>query len=110
MHWFNQNRLHSSIGYLTPLEKENTYYRENNPQSHPALGEPALHQTRGGSYFAAREWMYESRVLWVMPAVAAVFVPLGMAMIVRYVMLGTRAVEAHACVCRFCGAPGVAAG
>lgn len=31
VHWFNESRLHSSIGYLTPLEKENEYYRENNP-------------------------------------------------------------------------------
>lgn len=42
-HWFNENRLHSSIGYLTPIEKENKYYRENNPQHQPALGKPALH-------------------------------------------------------------------
>jgi hypothetical protein len=39
VHWFNENRLHSSIGYLIPLEKENQYYRENNPQSQPAMGE-----------------------------------------------------------------------
>ena len=43
VHWFNENRLHSSIGYLTPVEKENEYHREINPQSQPALGEPALH-------------------------------------------------------------------
>ncbi|MEV8026167.1 IS3 family transposase [Microbacterium sp. NPDC080220] len=43
VHWFNENRLHSSIGYLTPIEKENEYYRENNPQHQPALGELALH-------------------------------------------------------------------
>ncbi len=43
VHWFNENRLHSSIGYLTPIEKENEYYRENNPQSQPAMGELALH-------------------------------------------------------------------
>ncbi|WP_396642744.1 IS3 family transposase [Microbacterium sp.] len=43
VHWFNENRLHSSIGYLTPIEKENEYYREINPQSQPALGELALH-------------------------------------------------------------------
>ena len=43
IHWFNEDRLHSSIGYLTPIEKENEYYRENNPQSQPVLGEPALH-------------------------------------------------------------------
>ena len=43
VHWFNENRLHSSINYLTPIEKENTYYRQNKPQSQPALGELALH-------------------------------------------------------------------
>ncbi|MCW4352593.1 IS3 family transposase [Hoyosella sp. YIM 151337] len=43
VHWFNENRLHSSIGYLTPTEKENEYYRENTSQYQPALGEPALH-------------------------------------------------------------------
>lgn len=36
--WFNQNRLHSAIGYLTPVEQEDEYYRENNPQRQPALG------------------------------------------------------------------------
>ena len=43
VHWFNENRLHSSIRYLTPIEKENEYYRETNPQSQPALGELTLH-------------------------------------------------------------------
>jgi len=43
VHWFNENRLHSSIGYLTPVEKENEYYREINPQQQPQLGELALH-------------------------------------------------------------------
>ena len=43
VHLFKQNRLHSSIEYLTPIEKENEYYREMNPQHQPTLGEPALH-------------------------------------------------------------------
>ena len=43
VHWFNGNRLHSSIDYLTPIEKENTYYREITSQSQPALGKLALH-------------------------------------------------------------------
>jgi putative transposase len=43
IHWFNEDRLHSSIGYLTPIEKENEYYRENNSPSRPVLGELALH-------------------------------------------------------------------
>lgn len=42
VHWFNKNRLHSSIGYLTPIEKENEYYREMNSHSQPALAELAL--------------------------------------------------------------------
>lgn len=33
VHWFNENRLHSSIGYLTPIEKENEYYREMTPST-----------------------------------------------------------------------------
>ncbi|WP_312099852.1 integrase core domain-containing protein, partial [Corynebacterium dentalis] len=43
VHWFNENRLHSSIGYLTPIEMENKYYREMTSQSQPALGKLALH-------------------------------------------------------------------
>lgn len=43
VHWFNENRLHSSIGYLTPIEMENAYYREINYQRQPMLGELALH-------------------------------------------------------------------
>ena len=41
--WFNEYRLHSSIGYFTPIEKENQYYREINPRRQLASGEPALH-------------------------------------------------------------------
>ncbi len=43
VHWFNENRLHSSIGYLTPIEMENAYYREINSRQQPLLGELALH-------------------------------------------------------------------
>ena len=43
VHWFNENRLHSSIGYSTPLEYEQKYYRENTPQQHPLRGATALH-------------------------------------------------------------------
>jgi putative transposase len=25
--WYNARRLHSSIAYLTPIEKEDSYYR-----------------------------------------------------------------------------------
>jgi putative transposase len=43
VHWFNEHRLHSSIGYLTPLEAEQQYYRHNNPRQRELSGEPALH-------------------------------------------------------------------
>lgn len=43
VHWFNENRLHSSIGYLTPIEMENAYYREINTRQQPLPGELALH-------------------------------------------------------------------
>ncbi len=43
VHWFNENRLHSSISYLTPTEYEDAYYRETNPQRQPVLGKLALH-------------------------------------------------------------------
>ena len=42
MHWFNEHRLHSSIGYLTPIEAEQQY-REMNPRQQPLSGERALH-------------------------------------------------------------------
>ena len=41
--WYNNGRLHSSIGYTTPTEHEYAYYAETNPQNQPVLGEPALH-------------------------------------------------------------------
>ena len=43
VHWFNENRLHSAIGYLTPIEMETLYYRENTTQKQPLLGELTLH-------------------------------------------------------------------
>lgn len=41
--YFNRHRLHSSIGYTTPIEHEQQYYRHHNTQEQPLLGEPALH-------------------------------------------------------------------
>ena len=29
VHWFNETRLHSSIGHVPPVEYENAYYRDN---------------------------------------------------------------------------------
>lgn len=43
VHWFNTARLHSALDYATPLEYENTYYRQINPRQQPLPGQPALH-------------------------------------------------------------------
>ncbi len=43
VHWFNENRLHSSIGYLTPIEMEDLYSRDNTTREQPILGELTLH-------------------------------------------------------------------
>ncbi|QYG91741.1 transposase [Iamia sp. SCSIO 61187] len=43
VHWFNEVRLHSSLGYLPPVEFEDDYYRHLNPRDHPVPGEPSLH-------------------------------------------------------------------
>jgi putative transposase len=43
VHWFNHNRLHSSIGYTTPVEYETAYYRHNPARPQPLPGEPSLH-------------------------------------------------------------------
>ncbi len=43
VHWFNQHRLHSALDYVPPIEHEQAYYRQNDPQQQPLPGEPALH-------------------------------------------------------------------
>jgi len=43
VHWYNTARLHSSLDYVTPIEHETTYYRQNDPRQQPLPGEPALH-------------------------------------------------------------------
>ena len=40
--WFNQTRIHSQLGYVTPIEHEAAYYA----QEHPLLAEPTLRSTR----------------------------------------------------------------
>ncbi len=42
VHYYNEYRLHSAIGYLTPIEYEQ-YHRQINPRPQPQPGEPALH-------------------------------------------------------------------
>jgi putative transposase len=41
--WFNEIRLHSEIGYVTPIEFEAHHYRQIDSQPHPRLGEPSLY-------------------------------------------------------------------
>lgn len=43
VHWFNTNRLHSAIGYATPIEFEDHYYRHINTRQHQLSTEPSLH-------------------------------------------------------------------
>ena len=43
VHWFNTARLHSSLDYVTPIEYETEYYRQNNPRQQLLPEEPALH-------------------------------------------------------------------
>jgi len=49
VHWFNQTRLHSSLGHVPPIEYETEYYRHNTARQQPLPGEPNLRLTRGGS-------------------------------------------------------------
>ena len=43
VHWFNENRLHGSIGNVPPLEYEAAYYRQNDLAQQPLPGELTLH-------------------------------------------------------------------
>jgi putative transposase len=43
VHWFNETRLHSSIGHVPPIEFEADRYRHINPRQQPLPGEPSLH-------------------------------------------------------------------
>lgn len=43
VHWFNEHRLHSSIGHVPPVEYEQAYYRQINSHGQTSVGELALH-------------------------------------------------------------------
>lgn len=41
--WYNTGRLHSALGYTTPIEHEDAYYAQFNPRDQQVPGEHALH-------------------------------------------------------------------
>jgi putative transposase len=43
VHWFNEQRLHSALGHLPPVEFEEAHYRQINPEQQPLSGELASH-------------------------------------------------------------------
>jgi len=43
VHWYNNNRLHSSIGHVPPLEHEAEHYRHTAALQQPLPGELSLH-------------------------------------------------------------------
>jgi len=43
VHWFNETRLHVSIGHVRPIEYETEYHRHNTARQQPLPGELALH-------------------------------------------------------------------
>lgn len=43
VYWFNQNRLHSSLGLVPPIEYEHGYYRQINARQQPLPAELASH-------------------------------------------------------------------
>ena len=43
VHWYNQNRLHSAIGHVPPVEYETAYNEKTNPRQQPLPGELTLH-------------------------------------------------------------------
>lgn len=43
MWWFNNTRIHSTLGYVTPIEFETDHYSHINTRTNQVSGEPALH-------------------------------------------------------------------
>jgi hypothetical protein len=57
VHWFNETRFHSSIGYVPPVENEAEYYRQINPRPQPRPGELTRHSTGDGSQCRTNCWL-----------------------------------------------------
>jgi len=43
VHWFDHARLHSSLGYVPPVEFEQAHYGQNTPVRQALPGQLALH-------------------------------------------------------------------
>lgn len=43
VHWFNEHRLDSSIGYIPPVEYDQTFYRQIASHQRPLPGEFTLY-------------------------------------------------------------------
>lgn len=43
VHWYNEQRLHSALGYVPPTEYEQDYYRRIKPRQQPLPGELTVH-------------------------------------------------------------------
>ncbi len=43
VHWFNEHRLHSALGYVPPTENEQTHYRQIKAREQSPSGELASH-------------------------------------------------------------------
>jgi putative transposase len=43
VHWYNENRLHSSLGYVPPIEYEAQLHGTTCPPQLPLSGELSLH-------------------------------------------------------------------
>jgi putative transposase len=43
VHWYNEQRLHTALGYVPPAEYEKNHYRQINPRPQPLSGQLAVH-------------------------------------------------------------------
>ena len=53
VHWFNENRLRYSIGYLAPIEKENSYRGESNARRTQLMKNDNARPPPGASHSAS---------------------------------------------------------